>query len=368
MTKAVFDTPGCRNAIGQEIGHIVEKGVRTAKMIAPYFSNTPSYINFTKIQSAKLICDLYSNSCNPHTIQELSRLRNVEIRYRNDIHAKVYLFDEQLVIGSANPTPNGLSIGTLEAAVFMSLSQTAVGQPEPKATLNADEWFDELWNEATPLGDVDWDLLIENWEKSPSRETTGIPETNPLEGQVCRSLSEVYKKKENLSDYTFSFYYQTRNGLNDDEEEEFIEANGYNRQHNHEFGVFVFEEGTFNTQADAEQCRTKIINAIENLPKKAFCIEMVSTTTPKKGKFKIDGCLIASIEKIAVRKNSANQFDVLSIYKEITDPITIDDAFVTMLSSQYSASPPNGKFKNFVNKTLPAWNHYCTPGALWAAL
>jgi hypothetical protein len=56
----------------------------------------------------QIVCNLESGACNPDPIRQLSQL-GWNIRTNPRLHAKVYLFPSAAVVGSANPSTNGLS-------------------------------------------------------------------------------------------------------------------------------------------------------------------------------------------------------------------------------------------------------------------
>lgn len=56
----------------------------------------------------KIICNLRMGGTNPDEIERLMT-EGVEVRQADDLHAKVYLFDQAVVIGSSNASSNGLS-------------------------------------------------------------------------------------------------------------------------------------------------------------------------------------------------------------------------------------------------------------------
>lgn len=102
--------------------------------------------------NARVICDLESGACNPDEIALLKKLPRVQVRNLRKLHAKVYWTPNEVIVGSANASTNGLGEedtegrGTVEAAILTT----------DLSTLSAvNKWFDHMWAKATPVEDDD---------------------------------------------------------------------------------------------------------------------------------------------------------------------------------------------------------------------
>lgn len=157
--KLLFDLPDCKNIIGNELSNIVKNGIKNLYIISPYISKLDTFINISKIDNTKIICNAKSSSCNPFTLYDLLQQNNVKIKSRNDIHAKTYLLDNTALITSANATQNGLGDGTIEVA-----SQTT-----DESSINEIKlWFNALWQDSqsenvSDYDDETWQTLKSNW-------------------------------------------------------------------------------------------------------------------------------------------------------------------------------------------------------------
>ena len=93
----------------------------------------------------RILCDLNSGACNPSEIRRL-QTHGFEVRTLDRLHAKVWIGDSSVIVGSANASTSGLAdehrLGTnVEAALV-------VRDPELAQALRV--WFDdEWWGEAT---------------------------------------------------------------------------------------------------------------------------------------------------------------------------------------------------------------------------
>lgn len=100
----------------------------------------------------RILCDVFSGSCDPNELSKLLERPNTQVKTRNGFHGKVYLSDEHAVIGSANASRKGLEEDSaLEAAVLLD---------DKEALSKAKRWFDSHWNHKDAR-EVDHEMLKE---------------------------------------------------------------------------------------------------------------------------------------------------------------------------------------------------------------
>jgi hypothetical protein len=77
----------------------------TITIAAPFFGDGALAQLGLEKSAAKLtvICDLFSGGCNPHEIKKFLN-PETDLRTHDRLHAKIYLTDKGVVIGSANPS------------------------------------------------------------------------------------------------------------------------------------------------------------------------------------------------------------------------------------------------------------------------
>jgi hypothetical protein len=110
----------------------------------------------------RVLCDLFSGSCNPDEIATL-RKSKIEVRSLDGMHAKVWCVDEEIVIGSANASANGLGfegkelLGNTEAAVLVNDSVFAK---------KVRAWFEKCWRDlqTRKIGSKEVDDVRALWE------------------------------------------------------------------------------------------------------------------------------------------------------------------------------------------------------------
>jgi len=105
---------------------------------------------------AKVICNLATGGTNPQAIRQLIGA-GVQVRQRDDLHAKVYLFPEGVVIGSSNASSNGLSMQGHECSGWTEANLLTA---EPHILRELGTWFDQHWGTAR---DVTEDDLAAAW-------------------------------------------------------------------------------------------------------------------------------------------------------------------------------------------------------------
>lgn len=104
----------------------------------------------TVVGDAKIVCDLSMGGCVPDALVELGSPTNPSIRNKAGLHAKVYLSEAGVVVGSANASDNGIGFtpagpGLLEAGTFH--------EARSDAWTAAADWFDRVYDNALPVDD-----------------------------------------------------------------------------------------------------------------------------------------------------------------------------------------------------------------------
>ncbi|MGQ2941858.1 MAG: hypothetical protein ACT6Q7_10160 [Blastomonas fulva] len=104
------------------------------------------------LKDAKLICDVSLGGTNPKALVDLGAPNRKTLRHVEGLHAKVYLSDRGMVIGSANASGGGIGFertaGLIEAGTRHA--------PPSVAYADASDWFNKLWRTAKM---VDEDVL-----------------------------------------------------------------------------------------------------------------------------------------------------------------------------------------------------------------
>lgn len=104
-----------------------------------------------KMPSRRVICNLKCGATNPEEIKKLQK-HGCDVRYLDDLHAKVYLTDSGVIIGSSNASTNGLAQEEDEKCLregnVLLIDQDFIGNiMEP--------WFNEQWKDAKEIKEND---------------------------------------------------------------------------------------------------------------------------------------------------------------------------------------------------------------------
>jgi hypothetical protein len=122
------------------------------------------------LENVRVICDLYSGACNPDVLIKMLS-RNAKIWTKDGFHAKVYLTQDEAVIGSANASANGLceEDNELEGA-----QEAAVSVRDGQTLLRVRQWFDAQLVTAHRVGIKEVKTYRANWrarrQERPQRQ------------------------------------------------------------------------------------------------------------------------------------------------------------------------------------------------------
>lgn len=114
-------------------------------------------------QPTRVLCDLLSGACNPSEIRYLQE-NGVQVKYRPNLHAKVWMNGNEVVVGSSNASTNGLGFeaagSNIEAAIHLN---------DKKVAKNVQEWFLREWGFAQCIDDALLETAEILWKQSQNR-------------------------------------------------------------------------------------------------------------------------------------------------------------------------------------------------------
>lgn len=117
-----------------------------------------------RAKPTRILCDLLSGACNPAEITCLRRNVHVEVKYRPHLHAKVWMNGNEVVVGSANASMNGLGFengaSNIEGAVHLCDEEVAQ---------NVQDWFCREWDLAECVDDALLETATELWNQTRNR-------------------------------------------------------------------------------------------------------------------------------------------------------------------------------------------------------
>ena len=120
----------------------------------------------------RIICDLLSGACNPGEITAL-RDRGIRVKTLDRLHAKVWINGNEVILGSANASRNGLPVTDDDAR--QANIETAFLSRDPNLSREMTTWFKNQWRLASEIDDNRLAQARELWERrrhSPGRAFT----------------------------------------------------------------------------------------------------------------------------------------------------------------------------------------------------
>lgn len=182
------------------IQSLSRKARKRVLVTSPYVgSDADEILGSIKASEKRFVIDLSKTSVgigatNPWTVEKL--LKIAKIKKLANLHAKIFVFDNKAIVGSANLSWNAFSrrieVGTL------------VDEDEAlKVIVNL---FEKIWNEAEEISDDDIKRMKRHWEKMrKDRDKLGLLDLEPPIKQKHFSKSEGNIKeiiRENKPDST----------------------------------------------------------------------------------------------------------------------------------------------------------------------
>ena len=129
--------------IQREVNRIMRSGGNVMAAVAYWSHGAAERTGIGGRRGARIICDLGSLACDPKEIRKLMGL-GLQVRRMKRLHAKVWISEGAVIVGSANASRGGLSDpgvpdekANIEAAV-LSTDGNLRGEVV--------EWFEQIWN------------------------------------------------------------------------------------------------------------------------------------------------------------------------------------------------------------------------------
>lgn len=109
-----------------------------------------------------VICNLTSGGTNPKVVKAIIKLApRVNIRYHDDLHAKVLIGKKSIIVGSANMSTNGLNI---ESDEFSGWQEAGYLTDQVDAVEAAAAWFHTRWLESKEITEATLKLADVAWK------------------------------------------------------------------------------------------------------------------------------------------------------------------------------------------------------------
>jgi hypothetical protein len=143
-------------AAAAEIAKLVETSFGVTMAVAFWGDGAGESLGLMRRQApVSIVCNLKTGGTNPHEIEKLMGAGH-EVRQCDDLHGKVYLFDDRVIIGSSNASANGLA---LQGAELAGWREANVVTSDPGIMQAAESWIERL--ETRPIDENDLEAAKE---------------------------------------------------------------------------------------------------------------------------------------------------------------------------------------------------------------
>lgn len=184
--------------IRRAIQHLVGRGEVLRVAVAYWGKDGAKHTGIAKRAQSdrgnvQIMCDLNSGACNPSEIRELQNL-GIEVKTLDHLHAKVWIGETSVILGSANASTSGLAderqLGSnIEAALLVQ---------DPMLAQILRTWFDSKWcDDEAVLVDEACLLEAEKVWKQRRKVRRARPVRKPTEPTIP-TTSELAKSRRRL--------------------------------------------------------------------------------------------------------------------------------------------------------------------------
>lgn len=146
----------------QQAKRLIRKHIRTSaksRLAVAFWGDGACEKLDLNADTVSVICNLSMGGTNPHEIVEMQRL-GITVKQCDGLHAKVYLFDNGVLIGSSNASSNGLSFQDDEGPNWIEAN---VFSDDPDLIASASNWMAMLPTREITRNDIA--TAIEIWER-----------------------------------------------------------------------------------------------------------------------------------------------------------------------------------------------------------
>ena len=123
----------------------------------------------------KIICNLKSGATNPKTIDNLRKIKGINLRQHDRLHAKVAIGTSSAIVGSANFSCNGLN---LEGDEIEGWEEAGILTQDTTQIKSIREWFKIIWDVSRDISDKDIEDAMAVWNKRRDNRIHNAPIVN----------------------------------------------------------------------------------------------------------------------------------------------------------------------------------------------
>jgi phosphatidylserine/phosphatidylglycerophosphate/cardiolipin synthase-like enzyme len=129
----------------------------------------------------RILCNLTTGGTNPSVIKRIQNEEGIEVKHLADLHAKVVVGKNAVILGSANWSANGLSLEGNEVQGWQEAGYVITSAADIKS---AKRWFSQRWKDAEDVTPQLLERACKVWKAEPVRFF------------VCKAYSTVRERNE----------------------------------------------------------------------------------------------------------------------------------------------------------------------------
>lgn len=196
---------------------------RNELKIAVAFFGSDSIRLFENLKSknVQIICNLKSGACNPFIIERLFVKSNIHIKTHDYLHAKVIVNNNNVIIGSANLSANGLSLQDSELDGWQEIGVISENIGIINETL---DWFTKIWNISEDISEGVLFIAKEYWTQSRNNRKFMRSKQSLLQ----KAISDIDSFKDRKVFFTI-YYNQNASKEAIETYEDYKSSNNFNR-------------------------------------------------------------------------------------------------------------------------------------------
>lgn len=148
----------------QEIKEILSSA-KWVRIAVPYWGRSAVSrlgLDVLNTDDVRIVCNLRSGGCNPDEVEKLLGRFGQAVKTADKLHAKLWITDRFVILGSSNASSNGLGV---EAGGSEELIEVNVKSIDINDIVYMTKKFDEIYENSEKIKDVDIDIARRRYNK-----------------------------------------------------------------------------------------------------------------------------------------------------------------------------------------------------------
>jgi hypothetical protein len=130
--------------------HLAPAKSSVSLAVAYWGDGAADLLGLNRLGSVRIICNLQSGACNRNVVEQLVLDSRVGLRTIDNLHAKVYIAQKGVIIGSSNCSHNGMPVltGTNMVIDVCGMIEANVMLRTPQHRNELLIWFENIWEKS----------------------------------------------------------------------------------------------------------------------------------------------------------------------------------------------------------------------------